>query len=139
VAGQGGVALVQPTLAALEQFTDDGGRIIPPDLAWDAAVEVEGQDRAGQNGLGALAGQGTGVGGVGIAPGADQDGYQAAAVGEIDVDVAEVALQALAGVVGQGDEGLAVVLAVAGDVAADLVVAAPVGVLVAQVLGAAGK
>src|SRR5207249_1695822 len=55
-----------------------------------------------------------------------------AAVGEIDVDVAEVALQPLAGVVGQRDECLAVVLAVAGDVAADLVVAAGVGVLVAQ-------
>ena len=56
-----------------------------------------------------------------------------AAVGEIDVDVAEVGLQAVARVMGQGDEGLAVRAAGAcGDVASDLVVAAGVAVLVAQ-------
>ena len=48
------------------------------------------------------------------------------------MDVAEVGFQPLAGVVGQRDEGLAVVAAVLADVAADLVVAARVGVLVAQ-------
>ncbi len=46
--------------------------------------------------------------------------------------MAEVALQALAGIVGQRDEGLAVVAAVLADVAADLIVAARVVVLVAQ-------
>jgi hypothetical protein len=130
VTGQGGVALVQAALAALEEFADDGSRVIPPDLTRHAAVEGEGPDHAGQDGLGALRGQGHGKGGVGVGPGGDRDGHQLAAVGEIDVDVAEVGLEALTGVVGQGEEGLAVVAAVPAGVAADLVVAAGVGVLV---------
>ena len=56
------------------------------------------------------------------------------------MDVAEVAFQALAGVVGQRDEGLTAVAAVLADVAADLVVAAGIAVLVAQAaVNLAGK
>src|SRR5262249_52030554 len=111
---------------------DDGGGVIPPDLVGHAAKEGEGGHHTGEDGLGALGRQGQGKAVVGVGPGGDQYRHQAAAVGEIDVDVAEVALQALAGVVGQRDEGLAVVAAVLADVAADLVVAAGVAVVVAQ-------
>jgi len=48
------------------------------------------------------------------------------------VDVPEVGLKALSWVVGQGDEGLAAVAAVASDVASDLVVATGIGVLVLE-------
>ena len=132
MAGQGSVAARWAGGRGPEDLADDGRGVVPPDLVGRAAEEREGLDHAGQDRLGALSGHGHDEGVVGVGERRDEHRHQAAAVGEIDVDVAEVALQPLAGVVGQRDEGLAAVTAVAADVAADLVVAAQVAVLVTQ-------
>ena len=85
-----------------------------------------------EDGLGAFGGQGDDEGGVGVGPDGDQEGDEASAVGEIDVDVPEVGLEATAGRVGQRDEGRAGVLTVGGDVAADRGVGAGIAVLVVE-------
>ena len=72
-----------------------------------AAEELEGGDHAFEDGLGALERQGQDEGGVGVGPGGDEERDGPAAVGEVDVDVAEVGLEASAREVPQGDEGLA--------------------------------
>ena len=61
----------------------------------------------------------------------DHHGHQQAAVGKIDVDVAEVTFKSLARVVGQRDKCLAVIASMLADVAPNLIVAPGVGVLVA--------
>src|SRR5207253_9199201 len=61
-----------------------------------------------------------------------QDRPQAAALGEVDAEVAEVGRQTLAGVVRPRDERAAMVLTLAADVAANLVGASRVAVLVTQ-------
>ena len=63
---------------------------------------------------------------------ATRNGTRRAAVGEVDVDVAEVGLEATAREVAQGDEGLAMSASVLEHVALDLGVAAGVAVLVAE-------
>lgn len=108
VADQGLVTLVQPAFAAGQQLGRYRLGIVPPQLMRHAAKEGEGFDQAVQDGLGLLAGQSQGEGAVRVSPGCHQHGNQLSAVGEIDVDVAEVALQPLAGIVVQRDEGLAV-------------------------------
>jgi hypothetical protein len=95
-------------LAAPEDQGGDGPGVVPPDLARGAAEEVEGGDQARQDGLGALGGQGQDEGVVGVGPDGDQERDPEPPVGEIDVDVPEVGLEAMAGGVGQRDEGLAV-------------------------------
>ena len=69
---------------------------------------------------------------IGVRPGVTSTGHQTPALGEINVNVAKVGLQPLAGIVGQGNEGFAAVAAMAADVAANLIVAAAVAVLVTQ-------
>ncbi len=71
-----------------------------------AAKEREGFDQAVEDRLGTLSGEGEGKGAVGVRPGDEQDGDTLAARREIDVDVAEVGFEALAGVVIERDEGL---------------------------------
>lgn len=108
VTDQGLVTLVQPAFATGQQLGRYRLGIVPPQLMRHAAKEGEGFDQAVQDGLGLLAGQSQGEGAVRVSPGRHQHGNQLSAVGEIDVDVAEVALQPLAGIVVQRDEGLAV-------------------------------
>jgi hypothetical protein len=85
-----------------------------------------------EDGLGAFTGQNDDEGGVGVGPDGDQEGDEASAVGEVDVDVTEVSLEPMAGWVGQRDEGGAGVLTVDGDVTADRGVGARVSVLVLE-------
>lgn len=99
VADQGLVTLVQAALAADEQLRRHCLGIVPPQLVGHAAVKGQGFDQAVQDGLGLLAGQGQGEGAIGVCPRRHQDRDQLPTVGEIDVDVAEVALQPLAGIV----------------------------------------
>jgi hypothetical protein len=76
--------------------------IIPPDLLGYSRKELEGGDHPFEDGLGALKGQSDHERGVGIGPGGHEEGDAPAAVGEVDVDVAEVGLEALAGEMSQG-------------------------------------
>ena len=69
------------------------------------AEELEGGDHAFEDRLGALEGQGQDEGGVGVGPGGDEERDEPAAVGEVDVDVAEVGFEASAREVAQRDEG----------------------------------
>ena len=93
--------------AALEDQRGDGLGVVPPDLPGHGAEELEGGDHAFEDGLGALERQGQDEGGVGVGPGGDEERDEASAVGEVDVDVAEVGLEAAAREMAQGDEGLA--------------------------------
>ena len=68
--------------------------------------ELEGRDHALEDRLGALEGQCQDEGGVGVGPGGDEEGDQASAVGEVDVDVTEIGFEPLAGEMPQRDEGL---------------------------------
>ena len=106
VTGQRGVPRMELAFAPLKDQRGDGPGIIPPDLLGHGAEELEGGDHAFEDGLGALEGQGEDEGGVGVGPGGDEEGDEPAAVGEVDVDVAEVGLEALAGEMAEGDEGL---------------------------------
>jgi hypothetical protein len=109
---------------------DGNGRgVVPPELPGHAAEEVEGRDEAVEDGLGPLGGEGEGERGVGVAPGDDEDGHESPAVGEVDVDVAEVGLGAMTGGVVERDEGLAGGVASVLEVALDRVVTAGVPVL----------
>jgi len=106
VTGQGLVTVVELALAADTDVGRHGFGIVPPQLARHAAKKGERFDQAMQDGFGALARQGQGEGAVGIAPGDQQHRHELAAAGEVNVDVAEVGFEALAGFVGQRNEGL---------------------------------
>jgi len=132
MAGQGGVAIVGLAVASGKDLGNDGSGVVPPDLVRNAAEEGEGLDQPMQDGLGAFGRQGQGEGVVGVGPGSNQHRDQLPARGEIDVDVAEVAFQSLAGIMGQGDEGLASLPPLPSNIAADRVVTAGVVVFLAQ-------
>ncbi len=85
-----------------------------------------------QDRLGAFGRQGDGEGAVGIRPGRDQDRNPTTAVGEIDVDVAEVGFEALTRFVREGDERLACSLPLGAAVQADTLRTAGVAVLVVE-------
>ena len=124
VAGQGGIAGMDLALPALEDQGGDGLEVVPPDLPGHAAEELEGTDHAFEERLDPLERQGQGEGGVRVGPGGDQDRDGPAAVGEVDVDLTEVGLDAASGQVAHGDEGLSGAATVLEDVALDLGVAA---------------
>ena len=81
--------------------------------------ELEGGDHPVEDRLGALERQRPDEGGVGGGPGGDEERDEPAAVGEVDVDVAEVGFEALAREMAQGDERLALA-AVLEQIALDL-------------------
>lgn len=132
VTNQGLVTLVQPAVATDEQLWRHRLGIVPPQLVGNTAEKGEGFDQAMQDGLGLLAGQGQGEGAVGVGPRRHQDWDRTPAVGEIDVNVTEVALQPLAGVVVQRDERLALRHALGQEVEPHALVGAVIGVLVAE-------
>jgi hypothetical protein len=132
VTDQGLITLVQPPLAAHEQLRRHRLGIVPPQLMGHAAEKAEGFDQAMQDGLGPLAGQGQGEGAIGVSPGRHQDRDQTPAVGEINVNVTEVALQPLAGIVVQRDEGLAFAHALGQEVEPDPLIRAAIAVFVAE-------
>jgi hypothetical protein len=132
VADQRLVTLVQAAFATDEQLRRQRLGIVPPQLVGHAAEKGEGFNQAVQDGLGLLAGQGQGEGAVRVGPGRHQDRNQLPAVGEIDVDVAEVALQPLASIVVQRDKGLALPHALGQQVAPHPLVRAAVGMFVTE-------
>ena len=74
--------------------------------------------------FGALARQGDHEGSVRVGPGGDEEGDLPPTVGEVDVNVTEVGLEALAGEMSQGDEGLTVRAVVLAEIALHLAVTA---------------
>ena len=82
--------------APLEDQRGDGFGVVPPDFLGNAAEELEGGDHAFEDRLGALERQGENEGSVGVGPGGDEEGDLPPAVGEVDVDVTEIGLEALA-------------------------------------------
>src|SRR5512135_1503233 len=106
--------------------------VIPPDLLGHGAVEREGRDHPFEDGLGALERQRDHERGVGVGPGGDEEGDEPAAVGEVDVDVAEIRLEALAREMAQGDERLLPPPPVLEHIALHLGVPAGVAVFVAE-------
>lgn len=132
VTDQSLITLVQPAFAADKQLRRHRFGIVPPQLVGHAAIEGEGFDQAVQDGLGLLAGQGQGEGAVRVGPGRHQDRDETPAIGEIDVDVAEVALQPLAGIVVEGDKGLVLTHALGQDVPTYPLVGATIAVFVAE-------
>lgn len=85
-----------------------------------------------QDGLGLLAGQGQGERAVGVSPRRHQDRDETPLLGEIDVNVAEVALQPLAGIVVQRNEGLALLHALGQQIQPYPLVGAAIAMLVAE-------
>ena len=128
VVGQSLVTLMQRPLATHEHLTHHGLWVIPPHLMRHAAKEAEALHHAVQDRLGALARQGNGERTIRVSPGEQQDRDLAAAVRKVDVDVAKVGLEPLAGVVVQRDEGLALRPMFITHVEADALVAARVTV-----------
>ena len=132
VAGQRGVAGMEPAFASLKDERGNGPGVVPPDLLGDAAEELEGRDHAFEDRLGALEGEGQNEGSVRVGPGGDQERNQPPAIGEIDVDVAEIGLEALAWEVSQRDERLAMAASVLVHIALHLAVTPVVAVFVLQ-------
>lgn len=132
VTGQGLVAVVEQALAADADVGRHGFGIVPPQFARHATEEGERFDQAVQDGFGALAWQREGEGAVGIAPGDQQHRHELPARGEVNVDVAEVGFEALAGSVGERDEGLGRPRLLSADIEADPFGAAAVAVLGAE-------
>jgi hypothetical protein len=132
VAGQGLVTLVQLPFTAGQHLTHHGFGVVPPHFARHAAEELKSLDHAVQDRLGTLAGQRDGKRTIRVSPGEQQHRHLPAAVREIDVDVAEVRLQALTRVVVQRDKGLPLAVLLPADVEPYALVAATVGVLALQ-------
>lgn len=104
--GQRLIALVQVSLAALEDGRRYGGRVVPPQFARHRAKEGERLDEAEEDGFAALTGQRDGEGAVRVGPSHQEHRHLSAPLGEVHVDVPEVTLGALAGIVGERNEGL---------------------------------
>ena len=132
VAGQRGVARMELTVAPLEDQRSHSFGIVPPHFPGDGAEELEGRDHPFEDRLGALERQRQDEGGVGVGPGGDEEGDQASAVGEVDMDVTEIGFETPAGEVSQRDEGLLMSAPVPPQVALHLAVTAGIAVLVAE-------
>ena len=94
VTGQRGVPRVELAVTPLKDQRSNSFGVVPPDLLGHGGKELEGRDHPFEDGLGALEGQCDHERGVGVGPGGDEEGDGPAAVGEVDVDVAEVGLEA---------------------------------------------
>ena len=132
MASQGLVTLVQLPLATDEHMRHHGLGIVPPHFPRHAAKEGETLDHAVQDGLGTFTRQGEGERTIRVSPGEQQDRDLAAAIGEVDVDMAKIGFQTLARIVVEGDERLARAALLAGDIQPHAVVAAGVVVLGVQ-------
>jgi len=132
VTDQGLIAVVELTLPASEQMRHHGLGIVPPHLPRHTTEEGERLDQAVQDGLGAFGRQGHREGAVGVGPSRQQHGHEPATVGKIDVDVAEVGFETLSGIVVERDKRHPLRLSLRQQILPDALVAAGVGVLVAQ-------
>lgn len=106
--------------------------IVPPDFARHALKEVEGLDQAMQDRFGSLGRQGQGERAIGVAPSQHQDRHLSSAVTEVNVDMTEVGLETLPGVMVEWNKCLAVLPLLGTHVAPDTIVTAAITVLLLQ-------
>lgn len=106
--------------------------IIPPDLPGHAPEERQALNGAGQDRFGAFTRQRHGEAKATVAPRQQQDRDQLTPLRKVHVDVSEITLQTPARRMGQGNERLAMVSTVLGNVPTDLVIAAQVALFVPQ-------
>jgi hypothetical protein len=132
VTGQRRVAGMTSALAAQEDQRRDGPRVIPPNFLGDGAEELEGGDHPLEDRFGALERRRQHEGGVGVGPGRHQERHESASVGEVDVDVPEVGLEAPARPVPQRKERLLISTLFPEEMALDLGIAALVAAFVAE-------
>jgi hypothetical protein len=126
------IAFVKLALPTDENVRRDGLGIVPPQFPRHRSEEVEGLDQPVQDGLGALGWQSDDERTIGIRPGREQHRHEPAAVREVDMDVAEVRFETLAGIVIERDERLALGTLSGQNILTDPVVTAAVAVLVAE-------
>lgn len=126
------IAVVHLARAAEGQVRRQRLGIVPPHFVRHTAEELKTFDHAVQNGLGPLGRQRQGERGIGVSPGEQQHRHLPTALGEVDVDVAEVGFEALARIVVERDERLPRSGALAPHIAADAVITAGVAMLVAE-------
>ena len=132
VIGQGSVPRMNLALASWKDQGGDGPGIVPPDLLGDAAKELEGRDHAGEDRLGALKRESQNERIVRIGPGGGQDRNNPLAVGELDVDMTEIGLEALAWEMSQRNERLTMATSVFTHVTLYLAIASAVTMFVLQ-------
>jgi hypothetical protein len=132
IAGQGGVALLELALAALQDGRGHRRRVIPPDLPGHTTEEGKALDHPRQNGLCLLARQRHRKAETRVTPRQQQYRDQLSLLREVHVNVPEVRLQPAARRMGQWDEGLSLGPAHPADITADLVVATRVAVFASQ-------
>jgi hypothetical protein len=82
----------------------DGPGVVPANFLGHAAEELEGCDHAFEDGLGAFEGERPHKGSVRVGPGRHEEGNLPPTIREVDVDVSEIGLEALAREVPQRDE-----------------------------------
>lgn len=126
------IALVRAPLAALEDQCRHRGWVVPPQLTRHRPKEGERLDEAVQDRLRALGRQRNGERAVGVAPGHQKHRHLPAPLGEVHVDVAEVALGTLARIVVQRNEGLHAARRLPANVETHPFLAALVAVFVAK-------
>jgi len=124
VAGQRGVVRLQTTLSARQYIQSHRLRVVPPDLSRHVPEVVEAPRHAFENGFRALRWQRHRERIVRIRPDQDQHRNGPTAIRKVDVNLAEIGLDALARIVAERNERLAFSLATLGHVAPHGVVAA---------------
>ena len=132
VTGQRRVSRIELAFPPLENQRGDGLGIVPPDFFGHGPKELEGRDHAFENRLGALEGQRQNERRVRVSPGRDQERYEPATIGEIDVDVTEVGFESFTGKMPQRDERFLMPWAVRSHIALHLGVPAAVALLVTE-------
>ena len=122
--GQRRITRMQPTLSARQQGQSHRLRVVPPDFPRYAAEVLEASNHPLQNGFRTLRRQGHGKRGGRVRPHQDQHPNGSTALGEIDVDLAEVRFHPLARIVRQRNERLTLPPATLGHVPSHRIVAA---------------
>jgi len=124
--GQRGIRPMQPALPADQYLKSHRLGVVPPHFSRHAAEVFETSNHAFQNGFRTLCRQRYDKRVVRIRPHQNQNRHATAAIGEIDVDLAEIRLHALPRIVGQRYERLTLSLTTLGHVTPHRVVFAPI-------------
>jgi len=124
MAGQRRIARMDLAVATDQQLQRHGFRVVPPDLAWDAAEILEPLNHPFQNGFHTLGRQRDRKRTVRVRPHQNQNRNRTTPLGEIDVDLPEVGLQPLARIMRQRNERFPLTLPALPDIAPHGVVAA---------------
>lgn len=132
MARQGRVAPIHFSVTTTQQSSRDSRRVVPPDFSRHPSEELEGLHHAFEDRFGSFRRQSDRERCVGMRPHQNQYRNLSSPLGEVDVNLAEIRFQPLAGIVIQRDERFAFVVAMLLDESADRVVTARIAVLVPQ-------